>query len=512
MRRGTGRAKPRFIALFLFLLLAGCDSLLLYPLPAVTPSPAPSPSPIVLPSPAARAHTFGVAFSPSATFNPLTGSPRHNVHAARLCYEGLVELDENFMPRLILAADIQTADNAVFTVRLREGVTFHDGSPLTAADVAYSFLEARRGGPYAARLSAVGSVTAQDDLTVLISAPVFNAVALFDFPVIRQSAAAVPPGTGPYYARFTDDGAFLLPFEGWWQDKPRPAGRIELEEVADAGALVWSFQYGYVSMMPHDPWETLAPGVHAGHDKIIVPSPLMQYIGFNTRRRPFSNRSARQAAALAIDRRDAVRQVYGEDAAAAVLPVPPSSPLYSQSSAMDYRFDRAEASRLLGEVSNVPELDFIAGAENPSRLRMAEMLADSLRAAGFEIRLRALGQDAFAAALAAGDFDLYYAEARLMPNMDPAEFLRPGGAFAFGVSESAAMTGALARLAAEDPYSYSGQEALAALWDVLYDELPMLTICFRNTHFISQRGLLSGQTPTFYNPFAGFGDWVVHRG
>jgi hypothetical protein len=99
-----------------------------------------------------------------------------------------------------------------------------------------------------------------------------------------------------------------------------------------------------------------------------------------------------------------------------------------------------------------------------------------------------------------------------MPNMDPAEFLRPGGAFAFGVSESAAMTGALARLAAEDPYSYSGQEALAALWDVLYDELPMLTICFRNTHFISQRGLLSGQTPTFYNPFAGFGDWVVHRG
>jgi peptide/nickel transport system substrate-binding protein len=411
-----------------------------------------------------------------------------------------------------LAAGIETQDNTVFTVTLREGVTFHDGSPLTAADVVYSFSRARRsGGMYAARLSPVSSVAVLNDLAVLVTAPVFNAAALLDFPIIRESGLPIPPGTGPYYARFTEEGGFLLPFEGWWQGKPHPVPRIELEMTADTETLVWSFQYGYISMMPFDPLDTFAPGIHAGYDKITVPSALMQYIGFNTGRRPFDRLAARQAAAMAIDRRGAAARVYGEDAQAAFLPVPPSSPFHHQSAVMEYRFDPGEAARLLSGSSSVPALDFIIGAENAPRLQMAEYIAENLRLAGFDVILRPLGQAAFTAALEAGDFDLYYAEARLAPNLDPSEFLSSGGAFAFGVSESAAMSGALSRLAAVDPYSPEGHDALADVWQTLASELPILTVCFRHTLFISQRGLLSGQTPTFYNPFSNFADWTVHE-
>jgi peptide/nickel transport system substrate-binding protein len=486
--------------LFSFLLPAGCADFFPYPLPPVSPPPPASPSPIVLPPPAARAYTFGVAFSPGESFHPLTGTLRHNVHAARLCYEGLVELDNGFTPQLLLASSIETSDNANFTVRLHEGVTFHDGSPLTAADVVYSFGQARRaGGPYTGRLAAITSVTAQDDLTVLITAPVFNAAALFDFPIIRESAAAIPPGTGPYFARFIDGEGFLLPYEDWWQGKPHPAPRIELVEISDAGVLVWSFQYGYVSMMPYDPWDTLSPGIHAGFDKIAVPGALMQYIGFNTRRRPFSQAANRQAAALAIRREEAVKQVYGEDAVAAVLPVPPSSPFYMNVLPEPGLFSPDEAYLPGAGVS----LDFIVNADNAARLKLAELLAEDLRRAGFEVRFRPVGQAVFTAALEAGDFDIYYAEARLSPNLDPAAFLAPGGSFNFGGYDSAAMTGALNRLAADD------LDTLAEVWSVLHDELPILTICFRNTFLISQRGKLSGQTPTFFNPFAGFGDWAV---
>jgi peptide/nickel transport system substrate-binding protein len=508
----------KFIALTLclILLISGCDALFPYPYLPVTPSPLPSPSPIILPSPAPLAITFGIAFSPSetATFDPLTDTLRHNAHAARLCYEGLFELDERFVPRGVLCTELVTEDNIFFTARLRSEAVFHDGSPLTADDVVYSIRQAQRpGGLYSERLSAVSDVRAADGETVLITmnAPVFNAAALFDFPIIRESFDRVPPGTGPYRMVLEPDGGFLLPFDRWWQGKQHPADRIELVDASNAGSLVYSFQYGYISMTPFDPYDTLSPGIHSGYDKITVPSALMQYIGFNTARRPFDRYNARLAAALAIDRREAVREVYGEDAAAAVLPVPPSSPFYQMEAAMAYRFDISEAERLLAGISPLTEAVFIVAEENAARVRMAELLAQNLQGAGFAVRLLPLSRTAFNNALQNGDYDLYMTEARLAPNLDPAAFLSSKGAFAFGVNESAAMSEALTRLAAEDVYSSAGEDALRAVWDVLHDELPMLTICFRNTRLISQRGLISGQTPTFFDPFAGFADWTVHE-
>ncbi|MCL2003742.1 MAG: ABC transporter substrate-binding protein [Oscillospiraceae bacterium] len=503
------------VLLCVWLLLSGCmDTFFPYPYLPITPEPSPSPPPIVLPNPAPQALSFGIAFSPSGGFHPLAGTRRHNAHAARLCYEGLFELDGRFTPLPLLCETMETEDNLRFTVFLREDVLFHDGSPLTAADVVYSFTRARRpGGLYAERLSPVLSVTAQSDGTVLItmSDPVFNAAALFDFPIIRESTNPVPPGTGPYRAVLSEEGNYLLPFEGWWQHKPLPAGRIELVDAEDAGTLVYSFQYGYIAMMPADLWDTLSPGVHTGYDKISIPGALMQYIGFNTARRPLDRAQLRLAISLALDRRGALERVYGEDAALAVLPVPPVSPLYLERSAMAYRFDSGEAARMLAGVSALPELDFIAGAENAARAQMAELLAENLRSAGFAVRLRLLGREDYDDALFSGDFDLYYAEARLSPNLDPSEFLLPGGAFAFGVSESAAMREALGRLAAAEPQTGAERDALGAVWDVLAEELPMLTVCFRSTQFISQRGLLSGQTPTFFNPYAGFADWTVNE-
>ncbi|MDR0293208.1 MAG: ABC transporter substrate-binding protein [Oscillospiraceae bacterium] len=515
------------------LLLSGCSDFF-YPYPdfLVTPSPLPSPSPIILPSPAPRVLTFGVAFSRSDTFRPLSDTLRYNAQAARLCYESLFELDKNFVPQPLLCASMETEDNKNFILSLRENVFFHDGNPLTAGDVVYSFRQAQKpGGPFAVRLACVSGVSSQADGTVLVSmdAPVWNAAALFDFPIIRESPAAAAPGTGPYRAVLGGDGNYLLPSENWWRDRSPPAERIELVDAGSADELVYAFQYGYISMMPVDLWDTFSPGIHTGYDKVVTPSGLSQYIGFNTRRTPLNQRELRLALALALDRRGVVSAVYGEDAEAAVLPVPPSSPLYLETAAMRYRFDPGESARLIaglgytaadeegvltrwrGRQTERLVLDFIVGAENAARAQMAEACAAMFRSAGFAVNVRALDRPALEQALLDGDFDLYYAEARPAPNFDPGEFLLPGSAFAHGVSDSAAARSALANMAATDPYTDAGQAALGEVWDVLYEELPVLTVCFRNTLFISQRGLLSGQTPTFYNPYAGFAGWTVHE-
>ncbi|MCL1807095.1 MAG: ABC transporter substrate-binding protein [Oscillospiraceae bacterium] len=492
------------LLIFVFFLLSGCFDF--YPEVVVSPFPSPSPSPIVLPSPVPRVLTFGIAFSPVDVFRPLTDTLRYNSHAARLCYEGLFELDERFIPRPLLCVSMETDDNIRFTLTLREDVVFHNGSPLTAADVAASIQLAQRpGGPYASRLACISSVSAQSDGTILITMnnPVWNAAALFDFPIVHQ-ADGVEVGTGPYRMTLTPEGGFLLPSDNWWQEKQLPAGRIELVPIGNADDLVYSFQYGYISMMQIDPWDTFSPGIHIGVDKIITPSCLMQYIGINTQKAPLNNAGLRRALTLALDREAVIETVYGEEATSSSLPVPPSSPFYpSNASGLD---DPGEAAGL----GNVPELTLIVGAENTARIQMAEICAEMLGAAGFTVHVTPLGRPAFERALADGDYDLYYAEARLAPNFDPREFLLPGGAFAFGISENAALRSALDDMARTNPYTEEGLEALGLVWDVFWEETPMIPICFRNTLFISQRGLLSGQTPAFSNPYAGFADWTVH--
>lgn len=523
--------KRRLAALLCLIpLLAGCyDFFYPYPDVAVTPSPSPSSSPIILPSPAPRALTFGIAFSPSNGFHPLSDTLRHNDQAARLCYEGLFELDESFVPQPLLCVSMETGDNIHFTVTLREGVTFHDGSPLTASDVADSIRLAKiDGSPYAGRLSCVASASVQVDGTVLIvmNAHVWNAAALFDFPIVRDTNDTVSPGTGPYRAVLSSEGDYLLPFDGWWQEKPVPVERIELVSAGSADQLVYSFQYGYISMMPSDPWDTFSPGIHTGYDKISVPSGLMQYIGINTQRTPLDQKTLRQALALALDRRTAVTSVYGKDADAAVLPVPPSSSFYLEESAMLYRFDPGETARLIaglgytdtdasgiltrgrGRSVEALALDFIVNAGNNARVEMAEACAVLLRAVGFTVNVRALDNPAFEKALQTCDYDLYYAEARLAPSFDPREFLY--GAFA-NETPSAEVAAALAEMALTDPFTDEGRSALAAVWGAIYDDLPFLTVCFRNTNFISQRGLLDGQTPTFYSAYYHFADWTVRE-
>jgi peptide/nickel transport system substrate-binding protein len=505
--------KLRLYAVLLCVLFGGCD-FLAYPAYIIEPSPPPSPPPIILPAPAPRAVTFGVAFSPADSFHPLTDTKRHNDHAARLCYEGLFEPDERFVPRPLLAVSMQTENNVHFTFNLRENVLFHDGTPLTAGDVVYSINEARKPGtPYAARLSCVAGVYAQDggSVAVTMNTAVWNAASLFEFPIVKESGGAVPYGTGPYQMVLEPGGGYLRPSEYWRGETPSPA-RIELVEITSPDTLVNSFQYGYIAMMPLDMRDTFSPGIHTGYDKVTVPSAMMQYIGFNTKKRPFDRKDFRRSVSLAVDRRGAVSHVFGEDATAAVLPVPPSSPFYSQDAARDYRYDIGEASRLRENYRNLQELDFIVNAENASRVEMAEYIAVTLRYAGFAVNVRPLRRAAFEAALASGNYGLYYAEARLAPNLDPREFLLPSGAFARGASESYALRSALNAMAASDPYSEGGAEALEAVWAAFYDETPIITLCFRDTLFISQRGLLSGQTPAFFNPFRGFAGWEIADG
>lgn len=134
--------------------------------------------------------------------------------AIDLIYSGLTKLDKDAVPQPDLA-ESWTLDEAgtTYVFKLREGVKFHDGTPLTADDVVYTFqrlMDPKTGYSYATQVESVASVTAIDPLTVEIklTKPTGPFLTFLAFPgnyiVPKHIAEAgssltnTPIGTGPF--------------------------------------------------------------------------------------------------------------------------------------------------------------------------------------------------------------------------------------------------------------------------------------------------------------------------
>lgn len=76
--------------------------------------------------------------STADTLDPAKGALSTDYLRTHMFYSCLTSLDAHLSPKMMLAEDIATDDAITWTVRLRPGVLFHDGKPLTAADVVYS--------------------------------------------------------------------------------------------------------------------------------------------------------------------------------------------------------------------------------------------------------------------------------------------------------------------------------------------------------------------------------------
>src|SRR4051812_37764754 len=82
-----------------------------------------------------RLRVAGYASSTADTLDPAHASNSTDYSRLFMFYNGLTVFDEKLIPQPDLAEAVETTDGKVWTIRLRKGVTFHDGAPFTSADV-----------------------------------------------------------------------------------------------------------------------------------------------------------------------------------------------------------------------------------------------------------------------------------------------------------------------------------------------------------------------------------------
>lgn len=335
---------------------------------------------------------------PADAYEIFPGILLHNLGDQLYAYEpGSTEL----IPQLATELPTVSDDGLVYTIPLREDVTFHDGTNFNAEAMAFSiqrFMD--NGGRPAFLLSEkIDAVEATGDyeLTLTLKTPFAAFPSLLTFWGVTPVPAAdyeiaegsfVPDsfiGTGPYkLASFSSDAIKLDVNEDYWGEAPANEG-IDIQIFTSAANLYNTFKTGGVDVayqtLDPDQIASLEREADAGGWQVIeAGTTVVNYMSLNQKIEPLNDVRVRQAIAAMIDRPLVNERVFQGQAEALYSLIPTSFDAYEpvmQSPNGDGDFETARA--LLEEAGFSEENPFTFEIWYPSASTTRSVVANTLK-------------------------------------------------------------------------------------------------------------------------------------
>lgn len=382
----------------------------------------------------ARGLVYYFSFDPSS-LDPAMATDVAQSQLVAMLFDTLTRFDADgrLLPGLATRWDVD-ATGRRYTFHLRRGVRFHDGRPLTAADVRASFLRVLRpsaGGSrawplfpiqgaraYAERTTdQVPGIAVPDDSTVVLELE--EPLALFPKLLAMATAAVVPTptpaefgerpvGSGPWrFVRWAhDDEIVLARNEGYW-DGPPLADTLRVRVIPEPLTRAAEYEAGNLSAVEIPFGET--PRWELAHGAELQRRPALRatYIALNTTRGALRDPRVRRALNHAVDVPMILRTMMAGRGVPAAGAIPPGLAGHDSARAR-YRYDPAKARRLLAEAGYAGGLSLqLWRTGRPEYGRIAQAVQQYLGAVG--VRVEIVERDAPSARAAArkGEADLF---------------------------------------------------------------------------------------------------------
>jgi peptide/nickel transport system substrate-binding protein len=453
------------------------------------------------------------------TANPAIGW--YNYGLRYLLYDTLVEEAgiANFVPGLAESWDVSD-DGLVWIFKIREGVTFHDGTPCTAEDVAWSlnWTIENEIETFSFYLVNFQEIVALDPTTlqVTLSDPVGNMEYLLMYTWIlprsvwegmgadeilefEDLTAAI--GTGPYKLVEWVEGEYLIleANADYWRGAPN-IDRVIWQEYATEDAMVQALLAGEVDVADDLPRTAIATLEGSeGIELAVMPSTLIDELIINsheagTQPASLNDPQVRLAIAHAIDKQQIVNVAFLGYAEPATGIIPRSMGDWFNAGLVDVPFDPAEGNRILEEagyldgdgdgVREDPEgntLEYRLYAEDgATETRILEIISDGLAQIGISAPPTPMDEDSLIALYPAFDFDLILWGWGLDPDPDFAMLIftcdqREEG----GWNDSGYCNEEFEEMYAAQAVTVDHEERRQLIWDMqkkLFDERPYIVL------------------------------------
>ena len=350
-----------------------------------------------------------------ASLNPQHTTALRDMKVWTQIYEGLYGIDESKNGYYMeLAKDVKlSADKKEYTITLRDGVKFHNGEPLKASDVVFTYNRAKKDPRFGYLTAKIKEVSAVNDSTVKITlteayAPILHT--FYSLKIINEKEVTslgdkfgtVPSkaGTGPYFPTEYNvaTGVKLQAFDGYWGGAPN-IKKIEYRVISDDAAVQVAFhnkELDYLEDVALSNWNSLKEKAGPENNAMIKGNNI-HFVAVNyqspTNNGVLANDKVRQAIFYAINKDDINKAMAAGHGTPAVTYMPheyvPTSP---ETGFETYKFNQAKAKELLKEAGfpNGVEVGTIISYPSPTSFNgiIAQVIQSNLADVGIKANVQ----------------------------------------------------------------------------------------------------------------------------
>jgi peptide/nickel transport system substrate-binding protein len=321
-------------------------------------------------------------------------------------------------------ADSWKAQGTEWTFKLRKGISFHEGSPLTAKDIAFSYERILKDpkSKQAPNLSDIVNMKVLDDhtITLVTKTPKAALLTLLRNRLILSQKASErlgekfdehAIGTGPYrFAKWERGNHFTMVRNDKYWGKPANIREIIWRPIPEDASRMVALEAGQADIINNVPPHEV-PRLK-NHPRIrveVVRGMRIIFIALNPIHKPFDNKLVRQALNYAVDQEALIKHIHEDQAFALKGLVGPQMPGYD-AGIQNYPYDPDKAKKLLGE-AGFPSgitLDFHSpSGRYPKDKETAQALVSQMAKAGIKLNLKTPEWAVFEEEYNAGKYGMY---------------------------------------------------------------------------------------------------------
>ncbi len=350
------------------------------------------------------------AVQDAQSMNATTVFDNNSIWIFEQIYQTLYTVTDNgqsVKPQLATSYTV-SKDKKTYTFKLRHGVKFSNGKPMTSADVKFSIdqnRKATKGWGYID--SAIKSVDAPSPDTVVVHlkftwAPLLADLSFFANGIVPNNYGGQtetqfynhPIGTGPFKWDYWHKGSALKLVRNplYWEKGKPYLNSVTWTDVANDNTRQLQLKANESQIDQFPAWSTVSTlKSTSGVTMNLFNSTQTNYLAFNEKRKPFQDVHVRRAISLAIDRNALVRAVLFGNGKPANSLFPPQVPFYDPNTP-GLQFDLAKAKAEMAK-STVPHgftTSILISAGNSDSKTIATILQSELKPLGINLKITQL--------------------------------------------------------------------------------------------------------------------------
>ena len=477
-----------------------------------------------------------LAMNTPTTLHPLYNLPENVQQVLMLVFSPLINIEENGTISSNIAKSwmVNETETAV-TITLRDDVRFHDGQPLTTADVIYTLQQIQQipDSPYKSAVDNIASMEPIDTYTLkIVYKQAFSGIlqTLF-FPVIpkhiydvkdQTSVILAPIGCGPYiFEDFTASKRMSLKANAnYFKGKPLIES-VQVKIIPDEESSLYAFKQGLIDVVYTDITEWGKYANSKGTTSYEMASNIYEFLGLNLNKGIFQNANIREALLCGINRQDIVQRYYLEHAIVTDTPISPVSYLYDKNIEIR-QYDKEKARFLLTQEgyekgangilmkNGMPfSLNLLVNAENTDRVKTAKVIKELYAEIGIEVNIEEVDKETYFNRITNKQFDAFLGGFKLSYATD----------LSFALNSNYANGG-------ENYVSYTDQtmndllqkaflatettkaEAFNKLQQYFITQNPYISLYFKKSVVMTSSQIKGNVKPTPLNIFANVEEWT----